>query len=87
MNEEISLTSWIRGKLTGPVPAMPEETLGKVLSFFKEILAVKRTGKGFGVHIAHLRDLGEDDEAEMFEAFEEIDVQAIEKVIADLENA
>jgi hypothetical protein len=86
MAEEISLTSWIQKRLSGPIPVMTDETSRKVLGFFEEIREVKKSGKSFGVHIAHLRDLDEHDEAEMYEAIDEVSLQQIEKVIKDLQS-
>ena len=86
MSEEISLSHWIRNKFSGPVPQMPEEICTKLLGFLKEIREVKKSGKNFAIHIAHLRDLEEHDEAEMFEHLEKIPVQDMDRVIQALES-
>jgi len=86
MSEEISLSDWIRNRLSVPVPQMPGEICTKLLGFLKEIREVKKSGKNFAIHIAHLRDLEEDDEAEMFEHLDQTPVQDMDRVIRILES-
>jgi len=84
MGEPISLTAWIQGGLTGPVPIMAPETAAQVLGFLDEVGQVKRAGKNFAVHAAHLRDLGEDEEAALYEAIYAIPLERVERVAAEL---
>ncbi len=86
MGEGLSLIDWIDGKLAGPVPEMPESVAGQVLEFFEDIRSVKASGENFELYIKHQRDLGNDDEAALFESVEKLELTDLERVLGEIKS-
>ncbi len=84
MDEGLSLIDWIDSKLAGPVPEMPDAVAVQVLEFFEDIRSVKASGKDFVLYVKHQRDMGNDDEAELFESVEKLKLTDLERVLGEI---
>ncbi len=84
MGEGLSLIDWIESRLAGPVPEMPHAVALQVLEFFEDIRSVKANGKDFVLYVKHQRDLGNDDEADLFESVEKLELADLDRVLGEI---
>ncbi len=84
MGEGLSLIEWIDSKLAGPVPEMPDAVAVQVMEFFEDIRSVKASGKDFVLYVKHQRDMGNDDEADLFESVEQLALADLDRVLGEL---